>query len=190
MRRGRSPEGRPYPPSFPYDQFTDLTDDDLGHLWAYLRSVPPVAVPAPAHDVKRRATSRFWLGLWRRLYFDRGPFAADPDQTAADNRGAYLGEAVGHCGGCHTPRNRYGARIDNKALEGSDGEPEPAPPLVGLGWDADDWQWFLETGTTSEGDVVGGEMWRIIEDGTAQLSPDDRAALAGWLARVTGDRDR
>ncbi len=185
MRRGKAPDGRPYPPSFPYDQFTGLTDTDLEHLWAYLQSLEPVARADQPHDVKRRARSRFWLGLWRLLYFDRGPHEADDELSPLEARGAYLGEAVGHCGGCHTPRNGNGARREKRALEGSDAEPEPAPALVGLGWTVDDWQWFLETGTTGEGDVVGGEMWRIVEHGTSTLPPEDQQALAAWLARVT-----
>jgi len=188
MRRGRSPEGRPYPPAFPYDQFTGLTDTDLEHLWAWLQTQEPVANAVPEHDVKRKATSRFWLGLWRMLYFRRGPHEADDSLTELEARGAYLGEAVGHCGGCHTPRNGNGARREKRALEGRDTEPEPAPSLVGLGWGADDWQFFLETGTTAEGDVVGGEMWRIVSEGTSELPADDRAALAAWLTAVTRDR--
>ena len=34
---------------------------------------------------------------------------------------------------------------------------------------------------TAEGDVVGGEMARIVEHGTAKLSAADRRALAVWL---------
>ncbi|MEO0601157.1 MAG: cytochrome c [Myxococcota bacterium] len=187
MRRGKAPDGRPYAPAFPYDQFTGLTDADLEHLWAWLQSRPAVERPDRLHDVKRRARSRFWLGWWRRLYFDRGPFEADAALTEVEARGAYLGEAVGHCGGCHTPRNRNGARRTGRALEGSDAEPEPAPALVGLGWGLDDWQWFLQTGTTDEGDVVGGEMWRIVEHGTATLPEADQEALAAWLLVVTRD---
>ncbi len=185
MIEGRAPDGRPYPPAFPYDHFTGLQREDVEHLWAHLQSVPPSPTPRVPHDVAGRATSRFWLGLWRTFYFREGEDGVEPDDPPDVQRGAYLGTVVGHCGGCHTPRNGHGARKRRKALEGQDEPPEPAPPLHDLGWSEDQWGWFLETGMTAEGDVVGGEMWRVVEEGTAKLPDGDREALAAWLYQVT-----
>ena len=43
---------------------------------------------------------------------------------------------------------------------------------------------FFEDGITPEGDIVGGEMARIVEAGTAHLLPAEREALAEWLLSI------
>src|SRR3546814_12948509 len=40
-------------------------------------------------------------------------FRPDPDRSPQWNRGAYLAEAMAHCGECHTPRN-LGFALDNR----------------------------------------------------------------------------
>ena len=43
----------------------------------------------------------------------------DPHWTEAQKNGAYLTEALGHCGECHTPRNLMSGLILSKAYAGS-----------------------------------------------------------------------
>ena len=38
-------------------------------------------------------------------------YTADPKKTEETNRGAYLANALAHCGECHTPRNIFGELI-------------------------------------------------------------------------------
>ena len=52
LRTGKhqgQPDGRPIMPPMPWPSYTNLTDSDLKALWAYLRTIPPVAnqVPLP-----------------------------------------------------------------------------------------------------------------------------------------------
>ena len=186
MRGGIGPDGTRYWPAFPFTSFHGFTDADLADLWAHLRAVEPVAQPELPHT----RDARWQLRLWRPLAFrGRGAFVPDPDLPAEVNRGAYLVEVVGHCGECHTPRGALGGLKDRRALAGSDTEPEPGPNLTPHpdalgGWTAEDWVTFLETGMTPEGDFVGGQMSRIIQEGTALLPPEDRAAMAAYLLRV------
>ncbi len=101
-------------------------------------------------------------------------------------RGAYLVDVVGHCGECHTPRNRIGGLLGRAYLAGSEEEPEPGPNITphadgADGWSIDDWLTFLEIGMKPDAEFVGGEMGRVVEEGTAILSEADRRAMARWL---------
>ena len=184
MRHGRSPAGHTYWPAFPYPAYTHLRDAELADLWAYLRTLSPSDRPDQRHAVRIPRWPA--AGIWRRQYFEPGPFVDDPTRSTEWNRGAYLGTGIGHCGECHTPRNRLGALSTDEVHWGAPGPPESAPDITpgahGLAaWDLDDVASFLEDGMTAEGDVVGGEMARIVEHGTAKLSAADRRALAMWL---------
>jgi mono/diheme cytochrome c family protein len=53
MREGRSPEGRPYWPTFPYMTYTRMSDADLHALWVYLRAQPAVDTQPPPHEVRK-----------------------------------------------------------------------------------------------------------------------------------------
>ena len=187
MTTGRAPDGHTYWPAFPYPAYAKLRPAELADLWAFLQTIPESPRPDERHDVGMPRWPA--AGFWRRRYFEPGPYTDDPDQSAAWNRGAYLGQGIGHCGECHSPRNRLGAIVAEAALSGSPGPPESAPDITpgprGLAeWDHSDLVSFFTDGMTAEGDVVGGEMGRIVEHGTAKLSAEDRAALATWLRSV------
>jgi len=187
MRHGKGPDGTRLWPAFPFTSFQRIDDRDLHDLWAYLRSLPPSPTENRAHETGR---GRWQLRFWRALAFrDRGVFEPDPDATAEENRGHYLVDAIGHCGECHTPRGGLGGLKQRRYLGGSDTEPEPGPNLTpskaGLGdWTLDDWTTFLELGMTPDGDFVGGQMGRVIEEGTSQLSQEDRRAIGVYLMGI------
>lgn len=185
LRRGRSPKGQHYYPAFPYAAYTGMRDQDLVDLWAYLQTVPPVARPDEPHALTRYR-KRGALAFWKLLELDKGALPVDPEVDPQLDRGRYLVEAVGHCGECHTPRNGIGGLRDRHALAGHDAPPEPGPNITphadGLAdWSLDDWETFLELGMLPDGDFVGGEMLRLVEQGTSQLSAEDRRAVARWM---------
>lgn len=185
MQRGRGPDGPLYP-AFPFPSFTRMTDADLGDLWAFLQTLPPVAQADRPHEVKARYRGRFVLGLWRLVAFRDRDWAPDPHQSELVNRGAYLGTAVGHCAECHTDRGWTGRVKWGRALSGTTEGPEPGPNLTphadGLGaWTASDLDAFLQYGVDPDGDVVGGAMFDLVDRGTAPLPAEDRAAIAAWL---------
>ena len=45
------------------------------------------------------------MWFWNVLFKPGHRFQPNTAQTPEWNRGAYLAEALGHCGDCHTPRN-------------------------------------------------------------------------------------
>jgi len=189
LRKGRSPHGRPFFPAFPYTSYTLLTEADLSDLWAYLQSVAPDPRPVPAHDLKGLYGWRFLLRFWKITGFHRGPFRPDPGHSESWNRGAYLVDAVAHCGECHTGRGGLGGLRKHRYLAGNDEPPAPAPNITPhehgtAGWSADDWTTFLQIGMTADGDFVGGEMRRVVREGTALLPEEDRRAMAEYLLSV------
>ena len=62
---------------------------------------------------------RYGMLLWRALFFRAQWFEPDPTKSAQWNRGAYLVEALGHCGDCHTPRNFMGATVASERFKGA-----------------------------------------------------------------------
>ena len=102
MHEGRSRDGRALYLAFPYTDFTRLARADVDALFAYLRSLPPVDAPNRPHALRFPWSLPWLLDAWRLAYFRPGRLESDPSRDAAWNRGAYLVEALGHCGACHT----------------------------------------------------------------------------------------
>jgi len=185
LRHGKRPDGANYFPAFPYPSFTKITDRDMRDLWAYLRTLPPSAQPSRKHDLHFPFGWRFPLIIWKWLYFTPGPFTADTRLTPAVNRGAYLVQALGHCGECHTPRNFLGGAKQNRFLaggKGPDGKGVPnLTPTKLKNWSDGELKDFLTTGITPDGDVPAESMGEVIRNTTSQLTPGDLAATIAYL---------
>jgi len=188
LRQGVSPQGRHYYPVFPYSSYTKMTTQDLLDLRAYLATVPPAAKPSRLHEVTWPFSMRALLGPWKRLFFTAGEYKPDPAHDAQWNRGAYLVEAVTHCGECHTPRNFLGGLERALWLTGArmpGGElvaPNLTPDKSGLAdWSAADIVDALTDGTLPEGGTLGEEMGEVVRNSTSRLRPGDRAAIAAYL---------
>lgn len=189
LKHGVSPEGDPYYPAFPYTLYAGMTEADAKAIFAYLQSIEPVTREVPAHDLDFPYGFRLSLWPWRWLFFEPATFEPDPEKSERWNRGAYVVRHLGHCGACHTPRNRLGARIEKLHLAGNPDGPEgDAVPNItphpedGIGdWARVDLTFFLETGFYPDGDVAGGAMNAVIQDSTGQLTAADREAIAAYL---------
>lgn len=185
MREGRRPDGANYFPAFPYTSFTKITDADLRDLWAYLRSLPPSARANREHELPFYLRWRFLVTFWKWLFFTPGPFIPDPRASAIVNRGAYLVQALGHCGECHTPRNLLGGFQRGRFLAG--GKTPEGKDVTNLTptrlkkWSDRDLADFLTTGTTPDGDVPSEAMGEVIRNTTSQLTAQDLAALIAYL---------
>ncbi len=194
LRTGVAPDGRSYYPAFPYTSFTGMTDGDIADLWAYLRTVAPVARANTPHRLKFPYDWRWLNGVWKVLYFAPAPFdpGPPPDGVAdaqAWRRGAYLVTVLGHCGECHSPRGALGAMRRDYLLAGNPAGPEgkPVPNITphekrGIGsWSAGDITTYLSIGMDPDGDFAGGAMAEVIEHTTGKLTKEDRAAIATFL---------
>ena len=198
MREGTAPDGANYFPVFPYPSFTGMTDRDLLRIKAYIFSLPPVAKPNLPHEIRFPFGWRPPLAIWKLLNFTPGPYRADPAATSELNRGAYLVEAVTHCGECHTPRDFMGALDRSMAMagisEGPEGKPVPnitPDPETGIGnWNVGDLAFFLKIGIDPDGDVAGGLMGEVIDRSTSHLTDEDRRAIATYLHALPPVRNK
>jgi mono/diheme cytochrome c family protein len=185
MRLGVRPDGAHYFPAFPYPSFTRITDADLADLWAYLRSLPPASRASQAHDLRFPFGFRFLLWGWKWLFFKPGPWVPDAARSASLNRGAYLTDALGHCGECHTPRNFLGGPKKSRYLAGAklpDGGTASNLTPTRLKKRADgDLKEFLQSGLTPDGDVVAETMGEVIRNTTSQLTSADLDAVMAYL---------
>lgn len=185
LRHGERPDGADYFPAFPYPSFTRISDNDLRDLWAYLRTLPPSSRASQAHEPRFPFGWRVLVTVWKWLFFTPGPFQADPKLSPTLNRGAYLVQALGHCGECHTPRNFLGGPKRDRFLAGGKGPdgkgvPNLTPTKLKKISDAE-LKDFLESGITPDGDVPAEAMGEVIRNTTGQLSAQDLAALMAYL---------
>jgi mono/diheme cytochrome c family protein len=189
LRYGRAPDGSRYYPVFPYTAFTKMTDEDMLALKAYLFTLPAVDQPNRPHDIDFPFGWRFLMAGWNWLAFTPGAFEPDPDRSDEWNRGAYLVEALGHCGQCHTPRDLIGALDHEMAYagtaDGPDGKSVPnitPDPETGIGrWRDNDLVFLFRTSLLPDGDTVGGGMAEVVDIGTKHLSEADLEAIATFL---------
>lgn len=185
MRFGVRPDGANYFPVFPYPSFTKIVDADVGHLFAYLRTLSPNPQPSRSHDLRFPFGWRFSVTGWKWLFFAPGPFAGAPGLPPPAKRGAYLVQALGHCGECHTPRNLLGAVKRDRFLaggKGPDGKDVPnLTPARLKKWSDGELRDFLLFGTMPDGDVSSETMGEIIRNTTSQLTPEDLAAMIAYL---------
>ena len=189
MRHGERPDGANLFPVFPYTSFTKISDADLKDLWAYLRTVTPVAKPSREHDVSFPFSVRAGMTVWKWINFTPGVFEPDRARSAEVNRGAYLVQALAHCGECHTPRNIMGGLETSKAYSGTPNGPEgervpniTPHPDSGIGkWSPGDLTDLIKQGMTPDGDFVGGSMAEVVRNTTSKLTDDDLRAVVAYL---------
>ncbi len=190
--KGTSPQGRHLFPAFPYTSYQHMELADVRDLFAYLKTLPPVAGRVRRHALAFPFNIRRLVGLWKLLFFHGGPFVPDPAKSAQLNRGAYLVNAPGHCAECHSPRNFLGAIVESERFAGG---PTPdgkswVPNITPAGLQHQDPRWsekdiasFLSDGMNPSGDFAGGGMADVIRN-TALLGANDRAAIAAYIASL------
>jgi mono/diheme cytochrome c family protein len=185
MRFGVRPDGAPFFPAFPYPSYTKISDGDMRDIWAYLRTIAPSSKPSRPHDLRFPFSWRFGVRIWKWVFFEPGVFVDDPKRPPLVNRGAYLVQALGHCGECHTPRNIFGAMEQNRFLAGGKGpDGKKVPNLTSAHlkkWSDGELKDILTIGIMPDGDVVGETMGEIIRNSTSKLTPQDLSAVIAYL---------
>lgn len=187
MRRGVTPDGRHLYPAFPYTSYIRMKDADVADLFAFLQTLPPVAGKDPPHELRFPFNIRRGIGIWKLLYLRSQPVIPADSKDALLVRGRYLVEGPGHCGECHTPRDRFGGPELGKWLSGAiaaDGKTKVlniTPGKGGIGdWSINDITYFLQTGFTPQYDTAGALMVEVQEN-IAELPAQDREAIATYL---------
>lgn len=188
MRDGVARDGTHLYPAFPYVHFTRVTDADLDAIRAFLMSRTAVSAVAPANDLVPPLGFRPLLAGWKLLFHHRAGFKPDPARSVDWNRGAYLVEGLGHCGGCHTPLNLLGG--EGSPYAGGSAEGWDAPALDGSTpgprWTVEALETYLVTGMHPDHSAAAGPMGPVV----AELSDVPRAdvrAMAVYVASLMGD---
>lgn len=190
MRKGVDREGRHLYPAFPYDHYTRVSAEDNRALYAFIMSRDPFKATPPENELPFPLNVRMILAGWKLLFLREGELPRDASKSDAWNRGAYLTEGLGHCGGCHTPRNALGAMDSKRHFAGGEAEgwqayainrqsPAPVP------WDQDAMAHYLRHGWHQYHGVSRGPMAEVT--GNLALLPDaDVAAIATYVVDVMG----
>ena len=105
LHRGVRSDGARLYPAMPFTSYTYMTDADALAIKAYLFSLAPVHAPARSDALSFPFNQRWLLGIWSWLFNADQRFQPNPTRSPEWNRGAYVSEALAHCGECHTPRN-------------------------------------------------------------------------------------
>jgi mono/diheme cytochrome c family protein len=187
MKRGVGRHGEHLYPAFPYPAYSNMKTSDVRDLFAYLKTLPAVAQPAPPHEVSFPYSIRRAVGFWKLLYFHPQEFKPDPSKSAAWNRGAYLAEGPAHCAECHTPRNALGGPDLDQLYAGAPNLEKGGrfatnitPSKDGIGdWSVQDIADFLKSGTDKCFNEPEG-MIQVIAS-TSQMSDEDVTAIATYI---------
>ncbi len=178
-------------PAMPYTSYTKLSYADVMAIKAYLFSLPPVNVAPTPSTMLFPFNQRPVLLGWRILFFRSGPMHMNPAWSDSMKNGAYLTEALGHCGECHTPRNFLSAMMLDKAYAGAPIDAFFAPNIssdkkygVG-GWAQADLVAYLH----DDGNMVKGSpyaaMGEVVDHSTSQIPVSDDVDIANYLQNET-----
>lgn len=191
MRRGILRDGTQLYPAFPYDHFTHATDHQIEALYAWLMTRRPIEGQAPPTQLAGVYGFRPVVAAWNLLYLNEGPLPADTSRPSQWNRGRLLVEGLGHCAGCHTPRDRFGAEDTARAYDGAWIEGWYAPPLNARSpavrpWTPEELFAYLRTGLSPHHTAAAGPMAGVTR-ALAQVPNDDVRAIAVYVSSLMAD---
>jgi mono/diheme cytochrome c family protein len=190
VHRGVRRDGARLYPAMPYTSYTYLTDDDALAIKAYLFSLPPVRAAAPANTLSFPFNQRWGMMFWSALFNPDTRYEPDTSKSAEWNRGAYLAEALAHCGECHTPRNLAFALNNRKKFAGAVTAGWRAfnissDKATGVGgWRDDDLVSYLSTGHAAGHGTASGPMGEAVDNSLSYLAPEDIRGIVVYLRSV------
>lgn len=190
MHEGIGKQGERLYPAFPYAAYTYLTADDVLAIKAYLFSQPPVRSEAPEHTLRFPYNQRWLMAVWALLYNPNKRFEPVADRSSAWNRGAYMVEALGHCGDCHTPRTPLQSLDNRRKFGGGFAEGWRAYNLSshatsGIGaWSVDEFEQYLKTGRSRNRGSAFGPMAEAVHLSFAKMTDSDVSAIVEYVRSV------
>jgi mono/diheme cytochrome c family protein len=177
VRHGIGPDGKPVL-LMPAQNFRFMTDEDLGNVIAYIKSLAPVdkKVPEP-----RLGPMGYVLGLTEPSFvpaamFDHTqPSTASIEPSVTAKYGEYL-VWLGQCHDCHGP-NLSGRQLP---LPGEPPSRNLTPGGELAGWSQQDFINTIRTGVTPSGDALREPMAGVLK-GLQGQSDDELAAIYLYL---------
>jgi mono/diheme cytochrome c family protein len=177
-------------PAMPYASYTYMSDADALAIKAYLFSLKPVHAPAPPNDLVFPFNQRGLMRIWSLLFNPDARYEPNVERSAAWNRGAYLAEAMEHCGECHTPRNLFFALNNRKKYAGAVQAGWRAYNITadrnsGVGaWSDTDLAHYLSMGHADGRGTASGPMGEAVDESLSHLKPTDINALVTYLRSI------
>ncbi len=179
-------------PAMPFASYTYMSDADALAIKAYLFSLKPVHAPAPVNTLSFPFNQRSLMGIWAAMFNPDKRFEPHPERSPEWNRGAYLVEAMEHCGECHTPRN-LGFALDNRqkfagaVQAGWHAYNISADPKSGVGgWSDADLTHYLSVGHADGRGTASGPMGEAVDESLSHLKGSDISAMVAYLRSVPG----
>jgi mono/diheme cytochrome c family protein len=194
VHRGIRRDGARLYPAMPFTSYTHMTDADALAIKTYLFSLPPVRATPPVNTLTFPFNQRWVMSVWSALFNPNTRFAPDTSKSPEWNRGAYLAEALGHCGECHTPRNLAFALNNREKFAGAVTAGWRAfnissDKATGVGnWRDEDLTSYLSTGHAPGHGTASGPMGDEVDHSLSQLVPEDIRAVATYLRSVPATR--
>ena len=189
VQRGIRRDGARLYPAMPFPSYTLMTDADVLAIKAYLFSVPAVHAENLPNTLSFPFNQRWLMTFWSAFFNENARFRPNIAQSAEWNRGAYVAEALAHCGECHTPRN-FALALDNRnkfsgAVFGWYAFNITSDKESGIGaWSDDELRNYLSTGHASGRGTAAGPMGEAVDQSLSVMAPADISALVTYVRSV------
>jgi len=190
VQHGIRRDGARLYPAMPVTSYGYMTDKDALAIKAYLFSLPPVHAVNRADTLSFPFNQRWSMAFWSLWFNASGPFAPNTAESSEWNRGAYLAEALAHCGECHTPRN-FAFALDHRhkfagaVAAGWRAFDITADKGSGIGgWTDDDLVAYLSTGHALGHGTAAGPMGEAVDQSFSKMLPADIRALVTYLRSI------
>ena len=190
VHQGIGKDGEGLYPAFPYDAYSHMADADALAIKAFLFSQKPVHQAPPPNAVRFPFDQRWLLRVWAFLFSREQAFQPVANRSPDWNRGAYLAEALAHCGSCHTPRHPLQGLDNRQKFAGGDAEGWRAyditsDRLTGIGgWSDKELTEYLAKGHAEGRGTASGPMGEAVDLGLSHLTPGDLNALTVYLRSI------
>jgi mono/diheme cytochrome c family protein len=192
VHKGIAPGNEKLYPAMPFTSYTYMSDADVGAIKAYLFSLKPVHAPDRENSLSFPFNQRSLMGIWALLFNPDKRFEPRPGHDPQWNRGAYLVEAMEHCGECHTPRNLLQALNQRQKFAGTVQAGWRAynitsDPKSGIGaWSEADLAHYLAMGHADGRGTATGPMGEAVNNSLRYLTQSDITAMVAYLRSVPG----
>ena len=190
VQRGIRKDGARLYPAMPYTSYTFMTDDDVLAIKAYLLSLPAVPRQNQRDMLQFPFNQRWSMIFWSLAFNPNTRFAPNTEKSAEWNRGAYIAEALAHCGDCHTPRNLAFALDNHRKFGGAVAAGWRAYDITsdkgtGIGsWSDEEVFAYLAKGHATGRGTASGPMGEAVDHSFSQMDPADIRALVTYLRSI------
>jgi mono/diheme cytochrome c family protein len=191
LHKGIAPGNEKLYPAMPFASYTYMTDADAGAIKAYLFSLKPVHAPDRENSLSFPFNQRSLMGIWALLFNPDKRFEPLPKRDPQWNRGAYLVEAMAHCGECHTPRNlmqglNHREKFSGSVQAGWRAYNITSDPKSGIGaWSEADLAHYLAMGHADGRGTATGPMAEAVDNSLHYLTQGDIAAVVTYVRSVS-----